>query len=282
MRLGRGVVGTLGGVAALLAFLVGAVSLTRIAGDYLGFPVGLEWTLTGAVDVAGVAGGVMWTGFTGAVRKIGRPMSIVCTAVSGVGVGLDHSTHAGRALREPGADLALLPGGDVSWPWVAFAAGVFLPALVTWILHALAVIADSAAHWTDSDRQATHVAVGPTAPDRQPTHVVMAVDRQRATDSAAGFDRQPAPTAAKTAGPTAGTRPGIHAVPDPRPAWLTDALLARVVTAMRPIVAKGETYGAPRLMTEHPRDGHGNKLTRYKADAVLAHIRDHGLLRESA
>lgn len=139
----RGLVGILGGVSAGIAGLVGAVSLTRIAGDFLGFPPGLEWTLTGAVDVAGIAGGVMWTAFGGRVRSIGIPMSIVCTTVSGIGVGLDHATHAARALRDTGP---VLPGSPVAvWWWVAFAAGLFIPALFAWLLHALAVIGDQTA-----------------------------------------------------------------------------------------------------------------------------------------
>lgn len=128
--LGRRVsVGTLAAGSAAIAGLVGAVSLTRVAGTHLGFPPGLEWTLTGAVDVAGVAGGVMWTAFKGRVRRIGQPMNIVCTAVSGLGVGLDHAANA-------------RPTGP--WPWIAFAVGLFIPLLFTWITHALAVIGDQA------------------------------------------------------------------------------------------------------------------------------------------
>jgi hypothetical protein len=145
----RVAVGVLGGGAAALAGLVGAISLTRIAGDYLGFPPGFEWTFTGAVDVAGIAGGIMWTAFTGAVRKIGRPMNIVCTIVSGIGVGLDHATHAGKALREVSGNPAL-PGSVEVWPWIAFGAGLFVPLLVTWILHALSIIADAADHQAGS------------------------------------------------------------------------------------------------------------------------------------
>jgi hypothetical protein len=193
--------------------LVGAISLTRIAGDYLGFPPGFEWTFTGAVDVAGIAGGIMWTAFSGPVRNIGRPMNIVCTAVSGVFVGLDHATHAGRALRENNGNAALA-GTDAAWPFVAFTAGLFVPALATWILHALSTIADSAARSEDAaggrpaasapdrqaarppagDRLATTVVAG--SGDHQTKHVLAtaspappagppAVDRQ-----AAGPDRQ--------------------------------------------------------------------------------------------
>lgn len=123
----RWTVAVLGGASAGIAGLVGAVSLTRIAESHLGFPDGLYWTLTGAVDVAGIAGGVMWTAFRGRVRAIGRPMNLVCTGVSGVGVGLDHAAHA-------------RPEGP--WPLVAFAVGVFIPLLFTWLIHALAVIGD--------------------------------------------------------------------------------------------------------------------------------------------
>lgn len=178
-RLSLGAVAILGGVAAGFAFLVGAVSLTRIAGDYLGFPPDLEWTFTGAVDVAGIAGGIMWAAFSGDIRGIGRAMNIVCTTVSGIGVGLDHLTHAGRALRVEGADPAL-PGSADVWPIAAFAAGLFVPALATWILHALSLIADTArAGGAAADRT-----VGDEVTDRQRTASVASPDRQPGSPAA--------------------------------------------------------------------------------------------------
>jgi hypothetical protein len=298
----RVVVGSLGGVAALLAGTVGAVSLTRIAGDYLGFPPGLEWTLTGAVDIAGIAGGIMWTAFDGRVRKIGRPMNIVCTLVSGLGVGLDHATHA--------------VGGDV-WPWVAFGAGLFIPALVAWILHSLAVIADvvgapdeagdrqgdssqpgdrqapdrQAGDGQAANRQAVIARVG----DRQETSIVARQpapgDRQAAlpaghqagdrqdTDHQPG-DPQPAHRQAgatkQTA--TASARVSVHsptralaAVPEPRLPWMSDALIAAVVKARR----ADSTYGRSAVVSDHG-------LSPAKARTLLEYIHRHGLMRETA
>lgn len=315
----RWLVGVLGGCAAFLAFLVGAVSLTRFAGDYLGFPPGLEWTFTGAVDIAGIAGGVMWTAFTGSVRKIGRPMNIVCTLVSGVSVGLDHATHAGRALRDPDANIAL-PGTEPWWPFVAFVAGVFIPALATWILHALAVIADSRPARqtaTAGDRQPHRQA--PPAGDRQDTHVVIAssppADRQRTTTPPAGGvtrtasataspttrtassttastarppalttasrDRQPARqvSAASTSTPATSARVGF---PGPRPDWMSDALLSAVIGAMRQAQRAGEDYGRPRIRKEHQHRMADGKMTDHQARTVQAFVEKHGLLRVPA
>lgn len=139
----RIVVTVLGAVSALIAGLVGAVSLTRIAGDYLGFPSDLEWTLTGAVDVAAVAGGIMWTGFRGRVRRVGIPMNVVCTLVSGIGVGLDHATNAGRILADGRSGNVTVDVGW--WPVAAFLVGMFVPLLFTWLVHALAIIGDQEA-----------------------------------------------------------------------------------------------------------------------------------------
>ncbi len=165
------------------------------------------------------------------------------------------------------------------------------------------------------DRQATHVIVTPPAPNRQ-------LDQQRPTDSAVGRDQQPAlavgptaPTGAPTArtdsagtGTGTGTqprkpvaepaphpsaarrtserggsgRPPLRMAPSLRPAWMTTDLLDRVVDAMRAARAAGETYGAPRLKTEHPQDGLGQKMTRHKADALLAHIAKHKLLEAAS
>lgn len=291
----RVVVGTLGGCAASLAFLVGAVSLTRIAGDYLGFPRELKWTLTGAVDVAGIAGGIMWTAFAGDVRRIGRPMNIVCTVISGVGVGLDHATHA-------------FP--DPVWQWVAFGTGLFIPALAAWILHSLAVIADvveapatpdhqagdhqvgdrltagdrqapiatRAVITKVGDRQATTIIARPTSPgDRQAALPAgdQGGDRQASDRQAGGAeqpalpparrpDRSPAPAAARPAR-------ALASVPEPRLAWMTDHLIATVVDARR---ADG-SYGRGQVVRDHG-------LSPAKARSLIEYIDRHDLTRASA
>lgn len=215
MTISRVAVGILGAVAAGFAGLVGVVSLTRIAGDYLGFPPGLEWTFTGAVDVASVAGGIMWTAFDGPVRRIGRPMNIVCTVVSGVGVGLDHATHAGRELRDVGVALDF-----DQWPWIAFAAGLFVPALATWILHALSIIFDISNSQAGNpsgdapgddqagDRQASDRQAGDDPVANRQAVITRVGDRQ----DTAIIARQPTPgdrQAALPAGHQAGDRQGL-------------------------------------------------------------------------
>lgn len=303
----RAVVGTLGGVAAILAMLVGAVSLTRIAGDYLGFPPGLGWTLTGAVDIAGAAGGIMWTAFSGRVRNIGRPMNIVCTLVSGVVVGLDHATHA--------------QGGEV-WQWVAFSAGLFIPALAAWILHSLAVITDMAAEpkavgdrqgagSQAGDHQAPHRQAGddqaanreavitrvgdsqdtaiiarqPTPGDRQAALPAGRQAGDRQATNRQGADHQPGDSrpAHRQAGATkqtatASARVSSHsptralvAVPESRREWMTDSLIAAVVAARR----DDSTYGRSSVMSDH-------ELTDAKAKALLRYINEHDLMRETA
>jgi hypothetical protein len=307
----RVVVGGLGGFAALLAALVGAVSLTRIAGAYLGFPPGLEWTLTGAVDIAGIAGGIMWTAFDGQVRKIGRPMNIVCTLVSGVGVGLDHATHAN------------VSEGPV-WPWVAFGAGLFIPALAAWILHSLSVIADvGVTPVVVGGREVTTVSgsagrtvsatVSRPSADRQQDHqlnrqrtvsptvsgseVSIGPDRQDTvtfTTTQTVSDRQPelTGTTERRALPSATPRPDRVAAPPARTRaltsvpsesdreqwkpWMTDDLLTAVVTSMLGAQAKGETYGRPALMEDAG-------LNNYKAQTLLKYISERPeLLRVSA
>lgn len=297
----RVVVGSLGGLAATLAATVGAVSLTRIAGGYLGFPPGLEWTLTGAVDIAGIAGGIMWTAFDGRVRNIGRPMNIVCTLVSGLGVGLDHATHA--------------RGGEV-WQWVAFGAGLFIPALAAWILHSLAVIADvvgepkvaadrqddgnQAGDRQASDRQASDdpaanrqaiitkvgdsqdtaiVASQPTPGDRQAALPAgrqaghsQAPDRQGGDQ--AGVARQtPKPVTRQADRSPAPARPArsLAAVPEPRLPWMTDELIAAVVKVRR----KDATYGRSQIVADH-------KIGSGQARTLLEYINRHGLMRETA
>lgn len=284
----RVVVGVLGGCAATLASVVGAVSLTRIAGDYLGFPSDLKWTLTGAVDVAGIAGGIMWTAFSGDVRRIGRPMNIVCTVISGVGVGLDHATHA-------------FPGPV--WPWVAFGTGLFIPALAAWILHSLAVIADVVEAPAAQDRQVgdrqgpianqaviarvgdrqetTIIARPPTVGDRQAALPVgdLPGDRQalnRQADRQDGGaeqpslpparlpDRSPAPAAARPAR-------ALASVPEPRLAWMTDRLVGAVVTARR----SDGSYGRGQVVRDHG-------LSPAKARSLIEYIDRHDLTRVSA
>jgi hypothetical protein len=292
-RRGRVVVGVLGGIAATFAMLVGAVSLTRIAGDYLGFPPGLEWTFTGAVDVAGIAGGIMWTAFAGPVRKIGRPMNIVCTIVSGVGVGLDHATHSGRALRDPSGNVAL-PGTADSWPWIAFATGLFVPALATWILHALSIIADTSASAGDADASARASGLAPadasecqptlvklgTSDDTSPRQAVIAAPVP-ARQTPAARPQPAAPPVARTTVAALKARPAgvstraLEAVPSPRPEWLTDALLDEIVAGMRRAHDEGESYGRPRVMAEH-------NLNDGQAKAALRYIRDHRLLEAAS
>jgi hypothetical protein len=121
----RMVVGALSGLGGAAAASVGAVSLTRIAGDYLGFPAHLEWTLTAAVDIGAAAGAVMWSTspHRSPNRATGVRLNIACSVISAVGVGLDHATHA-EPIR--------------GWQIAAFLIGAFLPLLSTWLVHALA------------------------------------------------------------------------------------------------------------------------------------------------
>lgn len=314
----RAAVGLLGGLAATLAFVVGAVSLTRIAGDYLGFPPYLEWTFTGAVDVAGIAGGVMWTAFTGPVRAIGKPMNIVCTVVSGVGVGLDHATHAGRALRD-GATSIALPGTEYVWPIAAFIAGVFMPALATWILHALSVIADNRQHaqsgtaaartGRQEDRQETRVVIASSpAGDRQrpATPAPVATARTASTTAStastaiASTARPPALATPQTASPdrqqhrqvSAAARPAASQAsvrvgfPGPRPDWMSDTLLAAVLDSVRKArhaeKPKDREYGRPRMRSEHGHRMADGKMTDHQARTIQAFVDKHDLLRVSA
>lgn len=292
MTLSRVAVGSLGGVAATFAGLVGAVSLTRIAGDYLGFPPGLEWTFTGAVDVASIAGGIMWTAFDGPVRRIGRPMNIVCTVVSGVGVGLDHATHSGRALHDAVED---------PWPWIAFAAGLFVPALATWILHALSIIFDTASRQVDREVGAassatSHREPAPTGPRvstaSEPVAIASSTASLVATTSTPDRDPVAARTASSRPVATASSRPPTvrqalppspaeGLLPGPRPDWMTTELVAAVLASMREAGAPERRYGEPTLRAEH-RLGDGSELSSHKAQTLLRYIKDHQLLRVSA
>jgi hypothetical protein len=313
MTISRVAVGILGGIAAGFAGLVGVVSLTRIAGDYLGFPPGLEWTFTGAVDVASVAGGIMWTAFDGPVRRIGRPMNIVCTVVSGVGVGLDHATHAGRELRDAGVAFEF-----DQWPWIAFAAGLFVPALATWILHALSIIFDTSRagagqvgdrqepHRQASDRQAgdsqgaNRQAVITRVGDRQDTAIVARQptpgDRQASLPAGdqvgdrQGPDRQVADRqagdllsahrqagAAKQAAPAA-TRASAHS-----PARVLAAvpeprlpwMTDKLIGAVVTARRNDSTYGRGQVARDH-------NISPAKARSLIDYIDKHGLMRETA
>jgi hypothetical protein len=136
--------------SAAVAAVISAVSLTRIAGDSLGFPDYLEWTLTGAVDIGAATGAVLWVTARDRDRLRGKWLNIACSSVSAIGVGLDHASNAA-------------PGW--AWAWVAFGMGAFLPALSTWLIHVLAhlvtdtpapVVSVSPGEWTpqlDADPQ---------------------------------------------------------------------------------------------------------------------------------
>jgi len=121
--------------SAAVAATISAVSLTRIAGDSLGFPDFLEWTLTGAVDIGAATGAVLWVTARDRDRLRGRWLNISCSSVAAIGVGLDHASNAA-------------PGW--AWAWVAFAMGAFLPALSTCLIHVLAhLVTDNAAPAVD-------------------------------------------------------------------------------------------------------------------------------------
>lgn len=121
----RTAVGILSGLAGTAAAAVGAVSLTRIAGQYLGFPHGLEWTLTAATDIGAIAGAVLWSTAApdSSFRRTGVRMNVACSSVSAIAVGLDHAANA---------------DGEMGWRIAAFLIGAFLPLLSTWLVHGLA------------------------------------------------------------------------------------------------------------------------------------------------
>src|SRR5690349_5954719 len=127
-----------GGTAAAL---VGAVSLTRIAAEHLGFPPLLTWTLTAAVDIGAVAGAVMWSTSSPktSIRRTGVRLNVSCSLISAFGVGLDHAVHASSSQ---------------AWKVTAFVIGAFLPLLSTWLVHALAkVVAVNGEGEVDTPRQ---------------------------------------------------------------------------------------------------------------------------------
>lgn len=152
------------------------------------------------------------------------------------------------------------------------------------------------------DRQSTHVVVGARpAGDRQ----TASPDRQAVTASPPAGERQtastsiaspPAPTtvgARQSAG--AGDRPAatpstsgqlavratdqptrtLAEVPAPRPTWMTEDLLQRVVESMATARAEGKPYGRDRVVEDHG-------LTPHRARTVLEFITAHNLLRRSA
>lgn len=126
------IVSVLVAASAVVSFIVSAVSLTRIAEEMLGFPEGLPWSLTGAVDIGAAAGAVLWV--TSPARHPNRArgmwINVCCSSVSGIGVGLDHLGHASPTL---GYQIA------------GFIVGAFLPALSTWLVHILAHLVTEAA-----------------------------------------------------------------------------------------------------------------------------------------
>lgn len=125
----RLIIAILSALSGIAAGLVGMVSLTRIAGDLLGFPSEpfvLAWTLTAAVDIGAIAGAVMWSVSEPGtrIRRTGVQVNLACSSISAIGVGLDHSVHASQT--------------NVVWPYIAFGIGAFMPLLSTWLVHGLA------------------------------------------------------------------------------------------------------------------------------------------------
>lgn len=131
--------------SAVVAEIIGALSLMRIANEHLGFPDYLEWTLTASVAVGAVAGAIMWsTGAEGSpIRRTGVRLNVSCSLICAVGVGLDHAVNA---TPERG------------WQIVAFLIGAFLPLLSTWLVHAIAKMRGTAAE--ERGRQTTTVSSG--------------------------------------------------------------------------------------------------------------------------
>jgi hypothetical protein len=285
VSLSRGVVGTMGGLAALVAFSVGAVSLTRIAGGFLGFPPGLEWTLTGAVDVAGIAGGVMWTAFTGSVRTNGRLMNISCSVVSGIGVGLDHATHSA-----PGWEI---PAGII---------GFLFPLLFSWILHAFSMMLDERPHAGEvttvrqvrearevTRAEADREAVSPSLTAvRSPVGLVVSTtphdrdsDTVRARPSAAASREPVTARQAVTPDPTPPSEPGLPEIPGPLREWMTPALVWAVVASMRDAGHPSPRYGEGSVIRDH-RMPDGSEIGPSKARTLIKYIDGHDLIRRSA
>lgn len=129
-----------GGAAALVSM----VSLTRIAQDQLGFPQGLPWTFTAAADIGAAAGAVMWTVSPPetSTRRTGVALNIFCLTVSAVCVGLDHAHNAAPSWA--------------GWAVAAFAVGVFIPLLGSWMVHGVAKMA-----WPEPPMSAPAVSSGP-------------------------------------------------------------------------------------------------------------------------
>jgi hypothetical protein len=112
-------------LSAVPAEWLGAISLTRIANDHLGFPDYLEWTFPVAVSVGAIAGAIMWTTSRDDpdLRNTGVRLNLTCSLLLAVGVGLDHGVNATE---------------DVLLEAVAFLVGAFFPLLSTWLVHLLA------------------------------------------------------------------------------------------------------------------------------------------------
>lgn len=166
-RLAIGSVAFISGLSAAAAGLVAAVSLTRIAGDKLGFPDHLEWTLTAAVDIGAIGGAILWSisPVKSPNRRTGMWLNIACSTMSATGVGLDHAANA-----HP----------DAPWGTVAFIVGAFLPLLSTWLIHGLAKLADG------------QRPVAPPVPQAQPVTITATAEAAGATPSAV---ERPAPAA---------------------------------------------------------------------------------------
>jgi hypothetical protein len=184
-RLAIGSVAFISGLSAAAAGLVAAVSLTRIAGEKLGFPDGLHWTLTAAVDIGAIGGAILWS--ISAVgspnRRTGRWLNIACSAVSAAGVGMDH--YANAAPEPP-------------WGTVAFAIGAFLPLLSTWLVHGLAKLADGVRP------------IAPAVPAAQPAPTEA---DSVAAPAAAAIEPRPAPRPRRAAAMV--TRPALVAAVEP-------------------------------------------------------------------
>lgn len=153
--------------AAAVAELIGAVSLTRIAGQHLGFPHYLEWTLTASVAVGAVAGAIMWSigPEKSQTRSTGVRLNVACSLLCAVGVGLDHAANA---------------TARVAWQIIAFAIGAFLPLLSTWLVHALAKLGGTGTSAAENTGEPT-----PAAPPTTVSELVQQVAKPPIADDPA-------------------------------------------------------------------------------------------------
>lgn len=107
--------------------------------------------------------------------------------------------------------------------------------------------------------------------------------RDRQSETVGSPERRALPPAATSSGrvPTPPARRALASVPaeseaTPRQPWMTDELLAAVVTSMRAARDRGETYGRPTLMKD-------TGLNNYRAQTVQKYIAERpDLLRVSA